>query len=247
MNISDFLKEKIIDESFKKEYENITIPLDDTWAFLKDFEFTEICLSEILNKVDYYRETSIIYPPRNQVLDAFNKTPFDKVRVVIIGQDPYHEPNQANGLAFSVNRRTPLPPSLKNIFKELKNDLGGVLERANGDLSDWAEQGVLLLNTALTVEIHKPNGMKALWSDFTDKVIKVLGNSKKPLIFVLWGAEAQKKEKYIKKDLHYIIKSAHPSPLSAYRGFFGSKPFSKINDKLIEWGEKPIEWEEPIF
>lgn len=172
---------------------------------------------------------SQVYPAKENIFSAFNLTPLDKVRVVIVGQDPYHEPMQANGLAFSVNSNVPLPPSLKNIFKELQDDLGGEL-RTNGDLSDWAEQGVLLLNSSLTVIEHKANSMSNIWQDFTDGVIKLLNEQEIPIVFVLWGNNARKKKTLITGSKHYIIESTHPSPLSAHRGFFGSKPFSIINE-----------------
>lgn len=178
---------------------------------------------------------SKVYPAEENIFSAFNFTPLDKVKVVILGQDPYHEPMQANGMAFSVSSNVPLPPSLKNIFKELKYDLGGEL-RTNGDLSDWAEQGILLLNTSLTVIEHKANSMIYIWQDFTDGVISLLNERKRPIVFVLWGNNARKKKTLITGSQHYIIESAHPSPLSAYRGFFGSKPFSKINEIY------PIKW-----
>ena len=163
--------------------------------------------------------------------------------MVILGQDPYHEPDQANGLAFSVRSGMKLPPSLRNIFKELQADLGGEL-RTESDLSDWAKQGVLLLNAALTVREHEANSMAALWTDFTDSVIKALNEKDTPVIFLLWGNNARAKAKYITNPIHHIIVSAHPSPLSASRGFFGSKPFSKINDCLISDGFTPIKWNE---
>lgn len=174
------------------------------------------------------------YPERTDIFRALTLTPPSKVQVVILGQDPYHGFGQAHGLAFSVRQGTPAPPSLRNIFKELKNDLN--IERTNTDLSDWAKQGVLLLNTALTVEDGKPGSHMALWEPFTDNVIKTLSQTKKQTVFVLWGAFAQKKAPLLAG--RSLIQSAHPSPLSAYRGFFDSHPFSKINDKI----ERPIFW-----
>lgn len=191
---------------------------------------------EKVAKEEHIRGTKV-YPTKENIFSAFNLTPLDKVRVVILGQDPYHEPMQANGLAFSVNSNVPLPPSLKNIFKELQDDLGGEL-RTNGDLSDWAEQGILLLNTSLTVIEHKADSMSYIWQDFTDGVISLLNEQKRPIVFVLWGNNARRKKTLITSSQHYIIESAHPSPLSAYRGFFGSKPFSQVNDFLF----KKIEW-----
>lgn len=194
-----------------------------------DVAYTEY---EKVAKEEHIRGSKV-YPAKENIFSAFNLTPLDKVRIVILGQDPYHEPMQANGLAFSVNSYVPLPPSLKNIFKELQDDLGGEL-RTNGDLSDWAEQGVLLLNTSLTVIEHKADSMSYIWQDFTDGVISLLNEQKRPIVFVLWGNNARRKKTLITGSQHYIIESAHPSPLSAYKGFFGSKPFSKVNNSLCE-------------
>lgn len=169
------------------------------------------------------------------------KTSYDDVKVVILGQDPYHEKGQANGLAFSVNNGVKMPPSLKNIFKELQDDIGGEL-RTNTDLTDWAEQGVFLLNSSLTVIEGRPNSMTDIWNTFTDSIIKLLNSKEKPIVFVLWGKNARSKKKLIDANKHFIIESAHPSPLSAYRGFFGSKPFSKVNEYLISTGQVPIDW-----
>lgn len=178
---------------------------------------------------------------KTQMFRALDLTPLDEVRVVILGQDPYHEENQANGLAFSVYNGVKMPPSLRNMFKELQDDLGGEL-RLDTDLSDWARQGVLLLNTALTVIEGSANSMAKVWEPFTDRLIELIDQSCSPVIFVLWGSNAQKKEKLIKNNRDYIVKSAHPSPLSAYRGFFGSRPYSKINQMLKDMGQKEIIW-----
>ena len=172
---------------------------------------------------------------------AMELTPFDKVRVVILGQDPYHEKGQANGLAFSVYRGVKMPPSLRNMFKELQDDIGGEL-RSDTDLSDWAQQGVLLLNTALSVAEGKANSMEALWKPFTDRLIQLIDKNKDNVIFVLWGGNAKKKKSLIKNNRDLIIESAHPSPLSAYRGFFSSRPYSKINEKLTSLGFDEIVW-----
>jgi len=181
------------------------------------------------------------FPPKNQIFRALELTPFEDVKVVIIGQDPYHNDGQANGLCFSVSENVTAPPSLKNIFIELKNDLG--TERISKELDDWAKQGVLLLNATLTVRAHSPNSHKDLgWEKFTDFIIKEISAKKENVVFVLWGAFAQKKEELIDSSKHCIIKSAHPSPFSVHRGFFGSKPFSKINNYLTSKSEKPISW-----
>ena len=191
----------------------------------------------------YYKMKSqnVIYPNSADIYNAFMKTSYDDVRVVILGQDPYHEEGQANGLAFSVNNGVKMPPSLKNIFKELQDDIGGEL-RTNTDLTNWAEQGIFLLNSSLTVIEGRPNSMADIWNTFTDSIIKLLNNKEKPIVFVLWGKNARNKKKLIDTNKHFIIESAHPSPLSAYRGFFGSKPFSKVNEYLISTGQVPIDW-----
>jgi uracil-DNA glycosylase len=185
----------------------------------------------------------VIYPPANQIFTAFNLTPLSKVRVVILGQDPYHGPDQAHGLSFSVPRDiTKLPPSLKNIYKELNADLG-IPIAAQGDLSSWAEQGVLLLNAMLTVEARSAGShQKKGWEAFTDKVIQLLSERCEGLVFVLWGSYAQKKASLIDDSKHLVLKGIHPSPLSAYRGFFGSKPFSYINQYLSDKNKAEIDW-----
>ncbi|MCG2793062.1 MAG: uracil-DNA glycosylase [Weeksellaceae bacterium] len=181
------------------------------------------------------------FPPKNEIFRALELTDFEEVKVVIIGQDPYHNDGQANGLCFSVSTNVQTPPSLKNIFRELKDDLG--IERNNNDLQDWAMQGVLLLNTTLTVGAHQPNSHAHLgWETFTDSIIKQISDKKENVVFVLWGAFAQKKAALIDEKRHFIIQSSHPSPFSAHRGFFGSHPFSKINNYLLEKGKNPIIW-----
>ena len=183
-----------------------------------------------------------VYPPMDKIFTAFKETPYSKVKAVILGQDPYHEPNQAHGLAFSVNEGVPLPPSLQNIYKELKTDLG-IDNGRNGCLLKWAEEGVLLLNATLTVRRGQANSHSGCgWQEFTDEVIKKLSERKKPIVFILWGGYARSKKKLIDTTRHFIIESAHPSPMSAYNGFFGSKPFSKTNDILARLGEYPIDW-----
>lgn len=181
------------------------------------------------------------FPPKAQIFRALELTPFDDIEVVIIGQDPYHNENQANGLCFSVSDKVTAPPSLKNICIELNDDLG-ILKTTN-ELDSWAKQGVLLLNATLTVRAHSPNSHKDLgWEKFTDFVIKEISTKKENVVFVLWGAFAQKKEELIDSSKHYVIKSPHPSPFSVHRGFFGSKPFSKINEYLQSKGKKIISW-----
>ena len=185
-----------------------------------------------------------VYPPRERLFAALEHTAPEDVRAVLLGQDPYHGAGQANGLAFSVPTSVPLPPSLHNIYAELEADLG--VRRTRGDLSDWAAQGVLLLNTVLTVEADRANSHRDIgWQAFTDEVIAALARLPQPIVFVLWGAQAQKKRPLTGSTApRLVLESAHPSPLSAYRGFFGSRPFSRINDFLAAHGEDPIDWSE---
>ena len=172
----------------------------------------------------------IFYPKGNKIFNAFNLTPFNEVKVVILGQDPYHGPNQAHGLCFSVPSSVKPPPSLVNIFKELKSDIGKEIDFQNGNLENWARQGVFLLNSSLTVEQSKPLSHQDYgWLEFTDKVISLINNELKNIVFILWGSYAQSKIKLIDSEKHLILTAPHPSPLSAHRGFFGSKPFSKTN------------------
>ena len=212
-----------------------------TWteilAPIKNSEYFE----NLWNKVKLEYSSATVFPPKSQIFRALELTPFDEVKVVIIGQDPYHNDNQANGLSFSVSEEVTAPPSLKNIFTELKSDLG--IERQKKDLEDWAKQGVLLLNSSLTVRAHSPNSHKDLgWEKFTNFIIKEISDKKENVVFVLWGAFAQKKEELIDFSKHFIIKSAHPSPFSVHRGFYGSKPFSKVNNYLKSKNIKPISW-----
>ena len=212
-----------------------------TWTeILAPIKNTEY-FRNLWQKVSEEYETEICFPPQSEIFRALELTPFDKVKVVIIGQDPYHNHDQANGLCFSVSENVKAPPSLKNIFKELKDDLG--IERTKQDLEDWAQQGVLLLNSTLTVKAHSPNSHKDFgWDRFTDFIIKEISDKKENVVFILWGAFAQKKEELINSSQHFILKSAHPSPFSVYRGFYGSKPFSGVNDYLKAKGSEPISW-----
>ncbi|HBJ1647977.1 TPA: uracil-DNA glycosylase [Clostridium botulinum] len=188
-------------------------------------------------------KTKTIYPDMYNIFNALHYTAFDDVKVVILGQDPYHGPNQAHGLSFSVNPGVRTPPSLLNIYKELKDDIGYYIPN-NGYLKKWADQGVLLLNTVLTVRAGEANSHKNIgWQIFTDNIIKVLNTREKPIVFILWGNNAIRKEELITNPKHHIIKSVHPSPLSASRGFFGSKPFSKTNEFLKNDNEIPIDWQ----
>ncbi|MES2547834.1 MAG: uracil-DNA glycosylase [Pseudomonadota bacterium] len=185
----------------------------------------------------------VIFPPSSLIFNAFNHTPFDQVRVVIIGQDPYHGPGQAHGLSFSVPKGVALPPSLMNIFKEISTDLNIKMSRT-GDLTPWADQGVLLLNATLTVEQAKAGAHQGKgWEAFTDAAIAALNEHREGLVFVLWGSYAQKKGAFIDEKKHFVLKSVHPSPLSAHRGFFGNRQFSQINQYLMQQGQAPINWQ----
>lgn len=208
------------------------------WKKLIDHERCQPYFESLMSYLDTLDVE--VYPPQEKRFKAFELTPFEKVKVVILGQDPYHQKGQAMGLSFSVSPGTPLPKSLINIYKELSSDVG--VNKLTGDLTGWASQGVFLLNTILTVEDSKPlSHQNKGWEIFTDKVITMLSDRQDPIIFVLWGAQAQKKQDMIGSH-HRVLKAPHPSPLSAYRGFFGSKPFSTINQQLIDWGQDPIDW-----
>ena len=191
-------------------------------------------------KNEYSQRT--IYPSMYDIFNALKYTSYENTKVVILGQDPYHEVGQAHGLSFSVKKGIKIPPSLVNIYKELNSDVGMIIP-SHGELTSWAKQGVLLLNATLTVREGQANSHKDIgWAIFTDEIIKKLNLSSKPIVFILWGGNARSKKKYITNPHHLIIESAHPSPLSAYNGFFGSKPFSKANDFLIKNGLAPIDW-----
>jgi len=218
------------------------VRIEPTWKEILKEEFTKPYFLDLVEFVKSEYQNQTIYPPGSKIFSAFEHTPFDKVKVVIIGQDPYHGPKQANGLCFSVSEGIPHPPSLKNIFKELQSDLGKPIP-VSGNLERWADQGVLLLNATLTVRAsqagsHQNKG----WEEFTDAVIQKVSDEKTGVVFLLWGAYAQKKGSRIDVSKHFIIKSAHPSPLSAYNGFFGSKPFSKTNQYLASIGKEEIDW-----
>ncbi len=218
VKIAESWKNKLNDE-FKKDY------------FLRLAEFV---------KAEYKSKT--VYPPGNAIFKAFDACPFDDVKVVILGQDPYHGPDQANGLCFSVKNGVPFPPSLVNIFKEIKNDLGIEIP-ANGDLERWAKQGVLLLNATLTVQAHQAGSHQNKgWETFTDSAIRQLAEQRENLVFMLWGAYAQKKGSFIDRQKHLVLESPHPSPLSAHRGFFGNGHFSKTNAYLKQNGLTEIAW-----
>jgi len=221
-----------------------TIQLHPSWLNHLEDEFQKDYMKLIKKKLLELKKNNIpFYPAGKDLFKAFNLTPLDQLKVVILGQDPYHGPNQAHGLCFSVPESIKPPPSLINIFKELTDDLGIKTERANGNLESWARQGVFLLNTTLTVEKSKPLSHQKLgWDIFTDKVISVINEVKDHVVFILWGSFAQNKKDLIDSNKHLILTAPHPSPLSAHRGFFGSKPFSKTNAFLVSKQIDIIDW-----
>lgn len=217
-------------------------PLEEQWEKALSNEINKDYFVELIQFIEDESRTKTIYPPQSLIFEAFNQTPLNEVKVVLIGQDPYHGAGQANGLSFSVNDGMKLPPSLRNIYKELSADLG-IESSASGNLIQWAKQGVLLLNATLTVEVKTPGShQKKGWEQFTDAVISHLSEQHQGLIFILWGAYAKKKGLQIDRNKHRVIESAHPSPFAAHRGFFGSQPFSKTNQYLVELGKNPIDW-----
>ena len=216
--------------------------IGNKWDLILQDEFKKEYFENLMNFVKKEYKTKTIYPKQNEVFNAFRYTDFDNVKVVILGQDPYHGPNQAEGLSFSVSSEVLKPPSLKNIFKELECDMKIPYPEHNS-LKKWAKEGVLLLNAVLTVEEHKPTSHKDRgWEIFTDDIIKILNERKTPTVFILWGAYARSKRELITNQKHLIIESAHPSPFSARNGFFGSKPFSKTNEFLKKNNIKEIDW-----
>lgn len=206
-------------------------------------EFSKPYYKDLYLKVKEEYATRLVFPPSNEVFSAFELTPLKEVKVVILGQDPYHNVRQAHGLCFSVRPEVEIPPSLVNIYKELQDDLGCFIPN-NGYLEKWARQGVLMLNTVLTVRAHQANSHRGIgWEEFTDAAIRVLNRQDRPIVYILWGSPAQKKAQMLDNPKHLILKAPHPSPLSAYRGFFGSKPFSKTNAFLEANGLQPIDWQ----
>lgn len=224
------------------EHVTLNPTIEQTWGEVLKVEFTKdyfLMLKEFL--VEEKKQT-IVYPPGSLIFNAFNKTPFNQARIVILGQDPYHGPNQAHGLCFSVPKGVAIPPSLGNIFKEISSDLGLPIP-AHGNLEEWAKQGVLLLNATLTVRAHQAGShQKKGWEQFTDAAIVKLSEQRQNLVFMLWGAYAQAKAKLINSQKHHILMAPHPSPLSAHRGFLGCRHFSKANKILNDNGIKPIDW-----
>lgn len=209
---------------------------------LKD-EFKKDYYKQLFEKVNEEYRTRLIFPPANDIFNAFHLTPLKDVKVVILGQDPYHGNNQAHGLCFSVKSEVEIPPSLVNIYKELQDDLGCTIP-GHGYLVKWAKQGVLMLNTVLTVRAHQANSHRGIgWEEFTDAAIRVLNTQDRPIVFILWGRPAQMKKAMLNNPKHLILEAPHPSPLSSYRGFFGSRPFSKTNQFLEANGVEPIDWQ----
>ncbi|MCJ8208919.1 uracil-DNA glycosylase [Mucilaginibacter sp. RS28] len=223
----------------------MAINLEPGWLQILEPEFDKEYMKQLRAFLQQEKEQGqVVYPKNVDIFNAFNTTPWDKVEVVILGQDPYHGPNQAHGLSFSVQKGIALPPSLRNIYKELLTDIPGFKMPPHGNLEYWAKQGVLLLNATLTVRAGQPGShQKKGWEIFTDTVIQKLSEQKTGLVFILWGAYAQSKIPLIDQTKHHIIKSVHPSPMSVERGFWGSKPFSKTNEYLVKEGKKPIDWQ----
>ena len=220
----------------------MNVQIEESWKKRLMHEFEKDYFIRLTDFVRAEYSSTTIYPPGKLIFNAFNLCPFDQTKVVIIGQDPYHGPGQAHGLCFSVNDGIAFPPSLQNIFKELQSDLGIAIP-TSGNLTRWANQGVLLLNATLTVRAHQAGShQRKGWEDFTDAAIRTLAEQKEHLVFILWGAYAQKKGAFINRDKHLVLTSAHPSPLSAYNGFFGNKHFCRANEYLRAHGETPIEW-----
>lgn len=220
----------------------MNVQIEDSWKQHLAPEFEADYFSRLTRFVKEEYSHYEVYPPGKLIFNAFNSCPFNKVKVVIIGQDPYHEPGQAHGLCFSVNDGVQFPPSLQNIFKEIQGDLGTPAP-ASGNLTRWTEQGVLLMNATLTVRAHQAGShQKRGWEEFTDAAIRHLAEEREHLVFILWGSYAQKKGAVIDRSKHLVLTSAHPSPLSAYRGFFGNGHFSKANEYLLKHGQKPIIW-----
>ena len=223
---------------------NKNIKIHESWLKFIKSEFDKEYMNSIKKSIlNYKKSGKIIYPKNNEIFNALNLTDFEKTKVIILGQDPYHGPGQAHGLSFSVKDGIKPPPSLMNIFKEIESDLSIKVEKENGNLTRWAKQGVLLLNSLLTVEKGKPLSHKEIgWETLTDKIIEVLNQNKRGLVFILWGSHARSKKYLISQNENLIIESSHPSPLSAHRGFIGSKPFSRTNKYLVKNNMNPINW-----
>ncbi|MDC7241441.1 MAG: uracil-DNA glycosylase [Spirochaetales bacterium] len=222
------------------------VKLEASWLDVMGDEFEKPYMEELRSFLLQEKQNGkSLFPPGQQIFYALDRTPFHRVKVVILGQDPYHGPGQAHGLCFSVQPGVDPPPSLINIYKEMESDLG-LQPPPHGCLSSWADQGVLLLNSVLTVEAHRAASHQGRgWEQFTDRIIRELENRREHLVFILWGGYARKKGSFIRRDRHLVIESPHPSPLSSYRGFFGSRPFTRSNDYLQQTGQTPIDWKLP--
>lgn len=220
----------------------MNVRIDESWRQVLQPEFDKPYFELLTNFVRHAYRTTQCFPPAGQIFRAFDLCPFDRVRVVIIGQDPYHDVNQAHGLCFSVQDGVPVPPSLVNIYKELNRDLGKPISMS-GNLTHWAEQGVLLLNATLTVEAHRAGSHQGKgWEELTDAAIQALNNQRSNIVFMLWGSYAQRKGQFIDRRRHLVLTAVHPSPLSAYRGFIGCGHFSQANTYLLQHGQAPINW-----
>jgi uracil-DNA glycosylase len=220
----------------------MNVRIDESWRQVLQPEFDKPYFELLTDFVRHAYRTTQCFPPAGQIFRAFDLCPFNKVRVVIIGQDPYHDVNQAHGLCFSVQDGVPAPPSLVNIYKELQRDLGKPIP-STGNLTHWAEQGVLLLNATLTVEAHKAGSHQGKgWEELTDAAIQALNNQRESIVFMLWGSYAQRKGQFIDRKRHLVLTAVHPSPLSAYRGFIGCGHFSQANNYLLQNGQSPINW-----
>jgi len=239
-----FLDLKQKSTSFKNPIKDSkTVIIDDTWYYALEDEFSKDYWKSLTNDIHDLYKKKTVYPHAGKIFNAFDSTPLNKVKVVIIGQDPYHGSGQAHGLCFSVEKDTKIPPSLQNIYKELNSDLNIAISNS-GNLQSWADQGVLLLNRVLTVEANKANSHKGLgWETFTEAVIKVLSKDLENVVFMLWGNEAKSFSSILNENVHCVLSASHPSPLSANNGFFGCKHFSKANDYLAKCGKTPINWD----
>ena len=219
------------------------VKIEESWREVLQPQFDSVYFEMLTTFVRRAYQTTTVYPPGSKIFEAFNRTPFDKVKVVILGQDPYHGPNQAHGLCFSVQDGIQPPPSLINIYKELQKEYGVPVNMTNGNLTRWADQGVLLLNATLTVEAGKAGSHQSKgWETFTDAAIKALSDRREGLVFMLWGSYAQQKGRVIDRRKHLVLESSHPSPLSVYRGFDGCGHFKKANQYLQSRGQEPIDW-----
>lgn len=218
-------------------------PISNDWLIPLKPEFGKPYYAKLYKKINEEYRTHMIFPPADDIFNAFAFTPLEQVKVVILGQDPYHGVGQAHGLCFSVKPDVEIPPSLVNIYKELHEDCGCAIPN-NGYLTKWAKQGVFLLNTVLTVRAHQANSHRGIgWEEFTDAAIRILNEQDRPIVFILWGRPAQMKKTMLNNPKHLILEAPHPSPLSAYRGFFGSRPFSRANKFLEQNGVKPVDWQ----